>query len=178
MVVRQVITEKQIANLKPFDGNRSREEAQKNGRKGGIASGEARRKKAAAKKAFSEVLGIVPNFDPNNVKDAKTIQILKKYGIGEDDLKNVDLQLLAALALANKAVSGNTGAIRLIMEIVGEDAASQMHKQKMAAERKRLQIERERLELERQRLELERARLGGDQSEDVPVIVDVRPDDE
>jgi hypothetical protein len=33
-------------NLKPFTSEQSREEAKKNGRKGGIASGEARRKKA------------------------------------------------------------------------------------------------------------------------------------
>ena len=39
-----------IKNLKPFTSDQSREEAVKNGRKGGIASGEARREKANLKK--------------------------------------------------------------------------------------------------------------------------------
>lgn len=39
-------------NLKNFDSNQDREEAAKNGRKGGIASGEARRRKRDIKKAL------------------------------------------------------------------------------------------------------------------------------
>ena len=41
-------------NLKPFTSRQSREEAAKNGRKGGIKSGEARRRKREIKKALEE----------------------------------------------------------------------------------------------------------------------------
>ena len=146
-------SENQLKNLKPFDENQDREEAKKNGRKGGVASGIARRKKAAARKAFAEVMAIVPTFDPRNEKDARTIRSLEKYGI--TDLESVDLQLLSALSLMNKATTGHTGAIRLMMEIVGEDAASQIQKQKLALDRERLALERERLALERERMERE-----------------------
>ena len=142
-------SENQLKNLKPFDENQDREEAKKNGKKGGVASGIARRKKAAARKAFAEVMSIVPKFDPRNEKDARTIRSLEKYGI--TDLESVDLQLLSALSLMNKATAGDTGAIRLMMEIVGEDATSQIQKEKVAIERERLALERERFEFEKKK---------------------------
>lgn len=43
-------------NLKPFTSDQSREEATKNGRKGGIASGEARRRAKSFKEAAEYVL--------------------------------------------------------------------------------------------------------------------------
>lgn len=43
-------------NLKPFTSEQSREEAVKNGRKGGIASGEARRERANLKKQLQVFL--------------------------------------------------------------------------------------------------------------------------
>lgn len=43
-------------NLKPFTSDQSREEATKNGRKGGIASGEARRRSKSFKEAAEYVL--------------------------------------------------------------------------------------------------------------------------
>ena len=39
-------------NLNPFTSDQSREEAKKNGRKGGIASGKAKRKKKTLQKAM------------------------------------------------------------------------------------------------------------------------------
>lgn len=43
-------------NLVPFTSDQSREEAQKNGRKGGIASGKARRERKAFAEAFEVLL--------------------------------------------------------------------------------------------------------------------------
>lgn len=43
-------------NLKPFTSEQSREEAKKNGRKGGIASGESKRRKKLMREAFVELL--------------------------------------------------------------------------------------------------------------------------
>lgn len=43
-------------NLQPFTSDQSREEAAKNGRKGGIASGKARRERKMMREAFEELL--------------------------------------------------------------------------------------------------------------------------
>lgn len=43
-------------NLKPFDSNQNREEAKKNGRKGGKASGEARRRKKEIRECLEILL--------------------------------------------------------------------------------------------------------------------------
>lgn len=51
-------------NLIPFDSNQSREEAKKNGRKGGIASGEARR----ARKTMKEMLDYLLEKEISNAK--------------------------------------------------------------------------------------------------------------
>lgn len=61
-------------NLKPFTSDQSREEATKNGRKGGIASGEARRRSKSFKEAAEYVLNqLVDRKDKNgNVLDKIT----------------------------------------------------------------------------------------------------------
>jgi hypothetical protein len=46
-----------IENLKPFTSEQSREEAVKNGQKGGIASGKARREQKIFKQAIAERMG-------------------------------------------------------------------------------------------------------------------------
>ena len=51
-----------IENLKPFTSEQSRTEAVKNGKKGGIASGEARRRKKLLRECLEELL-------ENDVKD-------------------------------------------------------------------------------------------------------------
>ena len=56
-----------IENLKPV---RSEKEARELGRKGGIASGEARREKATMKKTLEMLLDTIPNIKEN--KDKKT----------------------------------------------------------------------------------------------------------
>lgn len=43
-------------NLRPFTSDQNREEAARNGRKGGRASGEARRRRKALREAFDELL--------------------------------------------------------------------------------------------------------------------------
>lgn len=53
------------SNLKPFTSEQSREEAVKNGRKGGIASGEARREKANLKKQLQVFLEAEATKDKN-----------------------------------------------------------------------------------------------------------------
>ncbi len=90
-------------NLIPFTSDQDREEAKKNGRKGGIASGEVRREKATMKKTLEMLLDVVP----------------KKIG----DKENIDKKTwkeLATLGLISGAVQGNATNYRTMLETIGE----------------------------------------------------------
>lgn len=86
-------------NLIPFTSDQDREEAKKNGRLGGIASGKARREKATMKKRLEELL---------NSTDKKG----RLYG---------DLVHLGLIANAiDKSKGGNPEAYRTIAKLLGE----------------------------------------------------------
>lgn len=86
-----------IDNLKPVQ---STEEARERGRKGGIASGEARREKATMKKTLEMLLDTIPNIKEN--KDKKTFRELSTEG------------------LMIGAVQGKAENYKLIMQVLGE----------------------------------------------------------
>ena len=84
-----------LDNLIPFTSEQNREEAKINGRKGGIASGEARRKKATMRAMLEQLL-------EEPAKNGKT------YGE------------LATLGLLKGAINGNAQNYRVILETLGE----------------------------------------------------------
>ena len=86
-----------VENLKPVQ---SKEEARELGRKGGIASGEARREKATMKKTLEMLLDTIPNIKEN--KDKKTFRELSTEG------------------LMIGAVQGKAENYKLIMQVLGE----------------------------------------------------------
>ena len=86
-------------NLKPFTSDQSREEAKKNGRKGGIASGKARREKKLLKDYLQELL------------DKKKIKI---------DGKEVDGATAITLKLIQQAMKGNVKAYTTIRDTLGQ----------------------------------------------------------
>lgn len=79
-----------INNLIPFTSEQSREEAEKNGKKGGIASGEARRRKKTLKE---ELITLLETNDNNNK---------------------------ISVALLNKALTGDIQAFTTIRDTIGE----------------------------------------------------------
>lgn len=96
---------KQDKNLKPFTSDQSREEAAKNGRKGGIASGKARRQKktlAEMAKTFAELPV------PDNAK-----RQLEALGVSKEDAVH-QMALIAAMFKAGE--KGNVQAAKLIGE--------------------------------------------------------------
>lgn len=115
-------------------------------RAGGIASGKARRKKSAAKKAFSEALAALP------VISEKAAKNLVKMGLPEEELESADNQALIAFAMIQKAMQGSVAAAGFIMEMTGEDAYTKVQKERLALERKKLALEQKRLELEEKKL--------------------------
>lgn len=102
-------------NLTPFTSDQSHEEAVKNGRKGGIASGQARRKN----KAIIELAKMVGD----NPADAKQRKKLAALGIEDEDATN-NARIVGSLF--NKALSGDVNAIdkwQKLVETTGGDSA-------------------------------------------------------
>ena len=86
-------------NLKPFDSNQNREEAKKNGRKGGKKSGQVRRERAN----FKNILTTVFEGKPSK----PLIEILKQAGIESPEKLNYLEAIIAFGAL--KTHSKKTG---------------------------------------------------------------------
>lgn len=84
-----------LDNLIPFTSNQDREEAKKNGKKGGIRSGEVRREKATMKATLEMLLN-------EKYKNGKTYREL------------------ATLGLINGAINGNAQNYKAILQTLGE----------------------------------------------------------
>lgn len=100
-----------IENIEPhqFTSDQSREAAARNGRKGGIASGRAKR----AKKNMRELAEIMLNSPAKG----KMVAAAKQMGadLGDEDVTNA-AAILAGQMLA--AVKGNTNAARFVVELM------------------------------------------------------------
>ena len=99
-------------NLIPYS-ERSENEARENGRKGGIASGESRRKRKLLKDSMNALLELP-------VSSTREYNALIKMGI---DIEDIDNSQLIVLALFNKAKSGDVAAIKELRNLIGEDSA-------------------------------------------------------
>lgn len=97
-------------NLKPFTSEQSREEAAKNGRLGGQASGEARRKRKALRDSMNMLLEMQPT--------AKEFNKLIEAGYEPEEIDN---SLLVTFALFNQAKKGDVKAIKELRNLIGED---------------------------------------------------------
>ena len=107
-------------NLKPFTSDQSHEEAVKNGRKGGIKSGEAKREK----KQFAELLAMV---DAMPMKSKGFTEGLRQLGIPEDVIENLDQKMAKVFALQRRCLSGDPQAIKLWLEQIGEHVDTIKH---------------------------------------------------
>lgn len=96
-------------NLVPFTSDQSREKAVANGRKGGIASGEAKRKKRTLRE-IAEMVGTM------EVKDPRLLARLHEAGF-KDPITNDDA---AFFGLMLKSQSGDPAAMKLLAEMRGQ----------------------------------------------------------
>lgn len=101
---------KQDENLKPFTSEQSREEAERNGKKGGIASGKARREKKALRETMEEMLKVA-------LKDEKLLETYGKFGFAK---KGMTMQDAIAAAMIHQAANGNVKAFKEIRETIAE----------------------------------------------------------
>lgn len=97
-----------IQNLKPR--NLTSEEATEMGRRGGIASGEARRKAKGMKECLNYLLDL-------DVKNPKNIEQLRKLGIPEELMTNETLLMVSAIQKASK---GDIQAMNFIRDTSGQ----------------------------------------------------------
>ena len=94
-------------NLKPI---RSVDEAREKGKKGGEASGEARRKKKTLRENMELLLGL----DVTSTKDFNKLYAL---GIPEEEINNT---MLLTAAMFERAKKGDVAAYKEIRDLVGE----------------------------------------------------------
>ena len=102
-----------IDNLKPFsEQNRSADEVREINRKGGIASGEARRQKNTIK-------SILKQWADSPITVSKLKKEAKSYGIETDEGRS-----LITLALIKGAMKGNPKYMERLLDTLGEDTVS------------------------------------------------------
>lgn len=90
---------------------RSGEEAVENGRKGGIASGQARREKKTLRMLAKMLVGL-------EIKGKKNQQVLEVLGIPEEEWNH---KTLCVLGMIKEAEKGNVKAFEKVQELIGED---------------------------------------------------------
>ena len=99
-------------NLDHYTSEQSREEAAKNGKKGGIASGKARREKKAMKDTLTALLSMP--LEDGAVADIETIQ-----SVAALQGKNLTVQEAIMLAQIQKAMNGDTKAAEFVRDSSG-----------------------------------------------------------
>lgn len=98
------------------DGNLKRpssDEARELGRRGGVASGIARRRRKALREALDVYISLP-------VQDKRSLNRLLRVGVDEDD---ADTQMLIISSLVQRAIDGNVRAAKLIFDLVGYNSA-------------------------------------------------------
>lgn len=95
-------------NLVPI-AERSSNEAREMGRKGGKASGAARRRKRSLKEAADLFLSMP-------VTDTKTFNKMVKAGVEAED---IDYQMAVVIGITTKAMKGDAKAAKVLMEMLG-----------------------------------------------------------
>ena len=133
-------------NLIPLN-KRTKSEAREISKKGGQASGAARRKKKSMKQVANYLLSLPV------VEELQEEMI--QSGIASDDADN---QTALVFSMMQRAIKGNVTAAQFIANITGSTAMTE--------------AEREKIKLEKKRLKLEEAKLlHNDTAEDESVVI-------
>ena len=106
-------------NLIPMN-ERTEDEQREIARKGGIESGKARRRKRTMKEAAQIVL--------NAPVSAEKAELLKKYGIAEQDCTNLMLIMVKAFQMA---ADGNLKAAEFVRDILGENPQYKIYEKRL-----------------------------------------------
>ena len=107
-------------NLIPFS-KRSKEEAREQGRIGGKASGESRRRKRSLKEAADLFLSLP-------VTDTKTFNALAKARVNPEETV---YQMAVIVGLTMKAIKGDAKAAKTVSDLLGESATDNQPQQEI-----------------------------------------------
>lgn len=94
-------------NLIPFTSEQNREEAKKNGAKGGKKSGEVRRQRKAMKEQLDMLLSLP-------FKEIEKLDFIENLGI---DKGQIDNQMALLVAMYGRALKGDVQAFKEIREV-------------------------------------------------------------
>lgn len=97
-------------NLIPYN-QRSEDEARSNGKKGGVESGKARRRKRSLKEAADLYLSLEPT-------DTRVWNAMSLAGIEPEDIDN---QMAVVVGMSQKAMTGDAKAAKVLLEMIGKD---------------------------------------------------------
>lgn len=98
--------------------------AVENGRKGGIASGIAKREKKSLRSTIETLLEYRPT--------EKELEYMRDHGIDVDD--DATYRTAVAFAIINKAVKGNTRAFEMLRDTIGEKPTEKVEVTKPTSE--------------------------------------------
>lgn len=122
-------------NIVPYEftSEQSREEAARNGRKGGIKSGESKRRR----KSMEQCAKFILSLPANSRDDWRTLTAagISLDSMSEEDIDNMTVVNAAIIAAAK---SGDVAAFKALRDVIRDD--------------EHLKIEKERLKLEKQKL--------------------------
>lgn len=121
----------------------------KNGRKGGQASGVAKRRKKAMK-AAGKLLADMP------VTSKELQQKMKLLGVPEGD---TTYQMAIMVAMLNQGMKGNVKAAYFLRDTAGESPSDQIRREELKVSKSRASLEREKFEYEKAGAEHEKASL-------------------
>lgn len=142
-------------NLKPFTSEQSREEAVRNGQKGGIASGEARREKRDMRERVAALMEMPA--------DPSVARKLSGSGAPVDDMADA---VLAALYV--KAIKGDVRAFETLMEYSGQSAKENERREIKALEIRRAELEAEKAAMENELYKMRLDAIKGVGQDDLP----------
>ncbi len=126
-------------NLIPFTSDQSREEAVKNGKKGGTASGAARRQKKAMRQTLNALLSAGLDVSEQEFVEKVTPR-LQALGI---DVENATYQDVMLAGILLKAIRGDVRAAEFIRDTGGDSPHLELKKQELKLRKEELRLKRE-----------------------------------
>lgn len=114
---------KKTENLKPFTSNQSRDEAVKNGKKGGIKSGEVRRERKALKEELLYLL------EQGNTQEKISLALIKQALKGNVKAYAMIRDTIGEKPIEKQEITGANGAPLAVKKVfISPEKAEQMRK--------------------------------------------------
>lgn len=126
-------------NLTPFTSDQSHDEAVKNGKKGGVASGAARRRKKTMRQTLNALLSTGLDVSEQEFVEKVTPRLLA-LGINVEDATYQDVMLAGILL---KAIRGDVRAAEFIRDTGGDSPHLDMKKQELKLRKEELRFKKE-----------------------------------